>query len=70
MFVLVLAGIMSMISVVVEMQRTASGIPTPCVLAFTSVVGLTSNVDAICIDSAQNGTRSFVLVIVRTFDLL
>jgi hypothetical protein len=60
MFVPVLAEIMSMISVVVEMQRTVSGIPTPCVLAFTSVVELISNVDAICIDSAQNGTRRFV----------
>jgi FtsH-binding integral membrane protein len=63
MFVLVLVEIMNMISVVVEMQRTVSGIPTPCVLAFTSVVGLTSDVDAICIDSAQNGTLPSVLVL-------
>ena len=70
MFVLVLVEIMNMTSVVVEMQRTVSGIPTPCVLAFTSVVGLTSNVDAICIDSAQNGTQCFVLVFERTFELL
>ena len=70
MFVLVLAEIMSMISVVVETLRTVSGILTPCVLASTSVVEIISNVDEICIDSAQNGIYCFVLVFVRTFDLL
>ena len=68
MYVPVPTEIMNMISVVVEMQRTVSGIPTPCVLAFTSVVGLTSNVDAICIDPAQNGTQRFALVFEGTFD--
>ena len=49
-----------MTSVVVEMLRTVSGILTPCVLASTSVVEIISNVDAICIDSAQNGLHCFV----------
>ena len=59
---------MNMISVVAEMPRIVSGILTPCVLAFTSVVVLISDVDAdhLCIDLAQHGLHSDCILIELT----
>ena len=67
MFVPVEAEIVNMTSVVVEMLRMVSGILTPCVLAFTSVVVLISDVDAdhLCINLAHHGLHSNCILIER-----